>query len=412
LKSITTSVFHFTEFKDFLTGRFLFVIGLRMLSTLMGWWLYEITGSVLAIGMIGLVEVIPALGLTLRAGYTIDKSEKRKLLLTCIFAFGICVIAIFLLSLLLVQKPQFENRIILLIYFVIFCTGIIRAYAAPTFQSITAMVVSKDLLPTATIWSSATWIIGSILGHAFAGFSIAFLGVSATLIFIISLIFCSFYLLFLLHPKPATIVVVDAEEKKWKHIAEGIKFVFSNKIMRAALSLDLLVVFFGGIVAIVPAVAKDVLHTGPIGFAWLNGSADIGSAIMVIFLLFFPPKRKQGIKLFITIAVFGISIIVFAVSHSFILSFIALFISGMADAVNSIIRGTIIQLKTADHMRGRVMSINSLFTNSSNELGRLESGVAASFFGIMPSIFFGGIMTLLIVLVTLVKTPALRKMEY
>jgi len=412
LNSKPFSLFHFTEFKDYLSGRFLFVMGLRMQSTLLGWWLYEITGNVLAIGLIGLAEVAPAIGLAVHAGYTIDRSEKRKLLLTCVFCFGVCTVLLLLLSFLLIQHPQSENRILVAIYVIIFFTGIIRAFAAPTFQAITASLVPKEFLPNASTWNSATWLFGSILGHAFAGFSIAFLGVSATLIFVATLIFSAFYLLFLLFPKPAVIDIADTGIKRWHHIKEGLQFFFSNKVMLGALSLDLFAVFFGGIVAIIPVVAKDILKTGPIGFAWLNVASDIGSALILLYLLRFPLKRKQGLKLFITVAVFGCSIIVFAFSKSIILSFAALLISGIADGINSVIRGTIIQLKTPEYMRGRVMSINSLFTNSSNELGRLESGLAASAMGVMPSVFFGGGMTLLIVIITFVLTPGLRKLEY
>jgi len=383
-----------------------------MLSTLLGWWLYEITGDVLAIGLIGLAEVAPAIGLAVHAGYTIDRSEKRKLLLTCVFCFGICILLLLALSILLVQQPQSKKIILGAIYMIIFVTGIIRAFAAPTFQAITASLVPKKFIQNATTWNSATWLFGGILGHAFAGFSIAFLGVSATLIFIASLIFCAFYLLFLLFPKPAVIDITDTGVKRWHHIKEGIHFFFSNKVMLGALSLDLFAVFFGGIVAIIPVVAKDILNTGSIGFAWLNAASDIGSAVILLYLIRFPIKKMQGLKLFITVAVFGCSIILFAISRSFILSFAALLISGFADGINSVIRGTIIQIKTPENMRGRVMSINSLFTNSSNELGRLESGLAASAMGIMPSVFFGGGMTLLIVIITFVITPGLRKLEY
>jgi MFS family permease len=387
-------------------------MGLRMLSTLLGWWLYELTGNVLAIGMIGLAEVIPALGLAMHAGYVIDRSDKRKLLLTCLFCFGICCLFILFFSIWLVQQPGFKTGILLAIYFIIFCTGIIRAFAAPCFQTITASLVPKDQLSKATTWTSATWLFGSIIGHAAGGFSIAFLGVSATLIFISTLIFSSFYILFLLLPKPAVIDKADSRDRRWQHIREGLRFFFSQKVLLSALSLDVFAVFFGGIVAIIPVVAKDILQTGPVGFAWLNVATDIGSAIILLYLLAFPIKRKQGLKLFITVAVFGCSIIVFAFSQSFILSFAALLISGVADGINSVIRGTIIQLQTPDNIRGRVMSINSLFTNSSNELGRLESGLAASAMGVIPSVFFGGTMTLLIVIITFVSTPGLRKLEY
>ena len=406
------SLLHFTEFKDYLTGRFLFVTGIRMQSTLLGWWLYEITGSVLAIGLIGLAEVAPVLFFAVHAGYKIDRSEKRKLLLTCVFFSGICTILLLVLSLMLVQRPQSENVILGAIYAIIFCTGIIRAFAAPAYQAITPSLVPKKFIQQATAWSSATWVSGSILGHAFAGFSIAYLGVSATLVFIAALIFSAFFLLFLLFPKPAMIDKPGTEMQRWHHIKEGFQFFFSNKVMLGALSLDLFTVFFGGIVAIIPVVAKDILKTGPIGFAWLNVASDIGSALILLYLIRFPLRRKQGEKLFITVALFACCSIVFAFSHSFILSFTALLISGIANGINSVIRGTIIQLKTPEHMRGRVMSINYLFTNSSNELGRLESGLAASAMGIIPSILFGGGLALLIVGITFVLTPGLRKLEY
>lgn len=383
-----------------------------MLSTLMGWWLYELTSSVLAIGLIGLAEVLPVLALALQAGYIIDRSEKRKLLLKCIFSFGLCVVLLIIISLLLNQDKANKNLLLAAIYFVIFGTGIIRAFTAPTFQSMLASLVNKKLLPSATTWSSATWLTGSILGHASAGFSIAFLGVSGTLILIATLIFCSFYLLFLLFPKPAVIDKVFERSKKRLQIKESLLFVFKNKVILGALSLDMFTVLFGGIVAILPVVAKDILHVGPVGFAWLNLASDIGSSLMLFFLILFPIHKKQGLKLFITVAVFGCCIIVFGFSHSFLLSFAALLISGMADGINSVIRGTIIQIKTPDKMRGRVMSINSVFSNSSNEFGRLESGIAAHFMGLMPSIIFGGCATLLIVVISYIKIPSLRKLEY
>jgi MFS family permease len=406
------SIFHFTEFKDYLTGRFLFVMGLRMLGTLLGWWLYEITGSVLAIGLVGLAEVSPAILLALHTGSVIDRRDKRKILLTCVLAFGICVLSLLFFSLLLSNQSYLKKTIIVAIYGVVVCLGIIKAYLAPTFQAIMASLVSKEFLPSATTWNSATWLMGGILGHAAAGFSIAYLGVTITLVFIASLIFGAFFMLLLLFPKPPAMVKKGSGINNWQQFKEGLGFITGNKVMLGALSLDLFTVFFGGIVAIIPAVAKDIFHAGPVGFAWLNVAADIGSAVVLVFLILSPLKRRQGLTLFFTVAVFGISIIVFAFSRSFMLSFAALLVSGMADAVNSVIRGTILQLKTPDYIRGRVMSISSVFTNSSNELGRLESGLAASFMGTMPSIFFGGAMALFVVVITFVKTPSLRKLEY
>ena len=381
------------------------------MSTLIGWWMYEITGSLLSIGLIGLAEVLPSLGFSLFAGYIIDKSEKRKLLLKCVFIYGICVLMFLGLPILLQQNPNNIDFIITSVYFIIFCMGCVKAFLAPTFNAILPSIIAKTFIPKATTISTASWLFGSILGHAVAGFSIAYLGVFASIAVIATLIFSSFFILLLMLPRPAALQVVDSRPQ-WSHILEGMKFVYKDKVLLGSLSLDLFTVFFGGIVSIIPVVAKDILKVDAIGFAWLNLASDLGSGIMLLILMIVPLRTKQGMKLFLTLTVFGCSVIVFSYSQSLILSFIALFISGLANSVNSVIRGIIVQIKTPDNMRGRVMGINSLFTNSSNELGRLESSLAAFYMGIMPSILFGGSMTLIIVIITYIKAPALRKLEY
>ena len=193
---------------------------------------------------------------------------------------------------------------------------------------------------------------------------------------------------------------------------EGLRFVFSTKEVLGALSLDLFAVLFGGAVAMIPVFAKDILKTGPVGFGWLNAAADIGSILVVIGLTMFPLKKQQGKKLLFAVGGFGICIILFGISQWYWLSFTVLLLSGLLDGISMVIRGTILQLKTPDHMRGRVMSVNSMFINSSNELGQFESGVASKLMGVVPSVVFGGSMTLLVVVITWLKAPSLRKMEY
>ena len=171
-------------------------------------------------------------------------------------------------------------------------------------------------------------------------------------------------------------------------------------------------VLFGGAVAMVPVYAKDILKAGPMGFGWLNAAVDIGAIFIVVLLAFFPMKKAQGKKLFLAVAGFGICIILFALSEWFVLSFAALLIAGMLDGVSVVVRGTVMQLKTPDHMRGRVSSVGSMFINSSNELGQFESGMAARLMGVVPSVVFGGCMTLIVVIITWIKAPALRKFEY
>jgi MFS family permease len=188
--------------------------------------------------------------------------------------------------------------------------------------------------------------------------------------------------------------------------------VFSNRDLLGALSLDLFAVLFGGAVAMVPVYAKDILHTGPVGFGWLNAATDIGSILMVIWLTLSPMKRKQGKKLMLAVAGFGACIILFGLSQWYWLSFGALLFSGLFDGISVVVRGNILQLKTPDELRGRVMSVNAMFINSSNEIGQFESGIAARLMGVVPSVVFGGCMTILVAAFTWWKAPTLRKLEY
>jgi MFS family permease len=207
-------------------------------------------------------------------------------------------------------------------------------------------------------------------------------------------------------------ILNKAADKTWQSVKEGINYVFKTKELLGAMSLDLFAVLFGGAVALVPIFAKDILQVGPEGFGWLNAAADLGSIIMVTLLTIYPLKRKQGKVLFLVVGGFGACIILFALSSHYWLSFFALMLSGCMDGISVIIRGTILQLKTPPALRGRVMSVSSMFINSSNELGQFESGVAAKLMGTVPSVVFGGCMTIAITVFTWFKAPSLRKMEY
>jgi len=398
-----------TEFRDFITGRFIFIMGLRMTGTVIGWWMYLLTKSTLALGLVGLSEVIPALSLALYAGHYIDKNEKRSLLLRCILLYTGCILLLIFLSTSYIANNLHHWTIAALICAVIAATGAIRAFSGPTFSAMIAQVVPKEMLPSAAAISSATWLIGSICGHALAGFLIAFLGISTTFFIILLFVVTGYSFLYRLSIKP---VLVTATTKTWQSVKEGIQYVFKTKEILGALSLDLFAVLFGGAVALVPVFAKDILHTGPIGFGWLNAATDIGSMITVTYLTIRPLHRSQGRILFYAVAGFGVCIILFAISNIFWLSFAALLMSGCMDGVSVIVRGTILQLKTPDELRGRVMSVNSMFINSSNELGQFESGVMAKLLGTVNSVIFGGGMTIAVVIVTWFKAPALRKMEY
>jgi len=399
-----------SEFRNLMIGRFLFIMGLRMMGTLVGWWIYELTNAPFAIGLIGLAEVIPAVSLALYAGHVIDKSEKRKLLLRGVILYWCCALILLFLSMDIGALKLTSLQIAIGIYFIVFCTGIIRSFTGPSFGTIIGAVVPKNLLQNATTWSQGIWLSASVLGHAIVGFIIAGFGHTGSLIVVVSLVGIGYSFIAMIKSKPPHADVVD--QKTLESVKEGLRFVFNSKEVFGALSLDLFAVLFGGAVAMIPVFAKDILKVGPIGFGWLNAASDIGAIIIILIITIFPANRGQGKKLLLAVAGFGVCIIVFALSKIFWLSFVMLLLSGILDGFSMIVRGTIVQLKTPDHMRGRVMSVNSMFINSSNELGQFESGVAAKALGVIPSVVFGGAMTLLVVGVTWFKAPALKKMEY
>jgi MFS family permease len=406
------------EFRNLMLGRFLFIMGLRMMGTLVGWWIYELTKEPFAIGLIGLAEVIPAVSLALYAGHVIDISEKRKLLLRGVSLYWICAVILLGLSI-YNDKADSANAfathssliIAICIYFVVFCTGIIRSFTGPSFGTIVGVIIPKDLLQNATTWSQGIWLTASILGHAIVGFIIAGFGHTGALMSVVAMVTIGYFFMAKISAKPPHADLV-ANQKTLESVKEGLRFVFTTKEVLGALSLDLFAVLFGGAVAMIPVYAVDILKVGPIGFGWLNAASDIGAILIIFIITLFPVTAGQGKKLLIAVGGFGLCIIVFALSKLFWLSFAALLMSGILDGFSMIVRGTIVQLKTPDHMRGRVMSVNSMFINSSNEFGQFESGVAAKLLGVIPSVIFGGTMTIIVVLTTWFKAPTLRKMEY
>ncbi len=398
------------EFKYLLLSRFAFTMGLRMMSTLVGWWIYELTNLPFAIGIVGLSEFLPAFSFALYAGHVIDSSEKKWMLQRGMLLYFVCASMLLLLSTHFTAGHLTHHQMALCIYGIIFCTGTIRAFTGPVFNVILASIVPKKALQNATTWNTGSYLLAAVCGHATGGFLIYSFGVTGTLTTIACFIIIAFIFISQLSKKMP--LNIRGEKRTLESVKEGLRFVFKTKELLGAISLDLFAVLFGGAVAMVPVYARDILHVDARGFGWLNGASDMGSILMVIWLTMFPPHKKQGYKLFFAVAGFGLCIIIFGLSSLYALSFLALMASGMLDGFSVVIRGTITQLKTPDNMRGRVISVNSMFINSSNELGQFESGVAAKLLGVVPSVVFGGCMTLLVVVTTWFKAPSLRKMEY
>ncbi|HKO82172.1 MAG TPA: MFS transporter, partial [Chitinophagaceae bacterium] len=335
---------------------------------------------------------------------------KRKLLLKSVFFYLCAASALLFLATPFIHDNVNKRYITYGIYAVIFCTGIIRSFAGPSFSALIATIVPRKFLQNATTWSQGSWLAASVTGHALGGFLIALFGIMGTLVVVCCLMTIAFFILARLKPKPA--FRPNGEKRTLESVKEGLRFVFKTKELLGALSLDMFAVLFGGAAAMVPVYAKDILKIGPMGFGWLNAAIDIGAICVVVLLTIAPLKKAQGKKLLLAIAGFGVCIILFALSKWFILSFFALMIAGMLDGISVVVRGTVMQLKTPDHMRGRVSSVSSMFINSSNELGQFESGLAARMLGVVPSVVFGGCMTLAVVIITWIKAPTLRKFEY
>jgi MFS family permease len=396
-------------YRHFITGRFLFIMSLRMMGTLVGWWMYELTGDPLALGLIGLSEVIPAVSMALYAGHIVDLNDRRKMILRSVISYILCLLALTSIAFLDFHAVTSKALIIGSIFSVIFITGIIRAFSGPSFGASIGHLVPVELLPNATAWSQGSWLMASVIGHGSVGFLIAGFGVKGALL-IMSLMCITAFLIFL--KLPAIPPPETAETRTWERMKEGLRFVWKTKTLLAAMSLDLFAVLLGGAVAMLPVFAKDILNVGPVGFGWLNAAGDLGSILVVTMMMIIPLSSKQGKMLIISVFGFGASIVIFGLSSNFWLSLAALFLGGLLDGISIVVRGTILQLQTPAHLRGRVLSVNSMFINSSNELGQFESGVAARLFGTVPSVIIGGSLTMLVSLITWLKAKELRKLNY
>jgi MFS family permease len=398
------------EYRLYIISRFLYIMALRMVTTVVAYKLFQLTKSSFSIGLVGLSEFIPVFAFALYAGHVIDRSDKRTLLLKGIFSYSLCVLALLLITSPYGEKNLSPKAMELSIYGVIFFTGFIRAFAGPTSTAIVAQLVPRHILKYASNISSSTWLSASILGHASAGFFIAWFGIHATFYIILFYILLSCTFIYQISKKP---IAHPNAVKAWESVKEGLRYVFRHKVMLGAISLDLFAVLFGGAVALIPEFADRILKVGPIGFGWLNAAIDIGSVIMIVTMTLKPLLRKQGLILLYAVAGFGLCIIVFGLSKIYWVSFFALLVAGMLDGISVMVRGNIFQLTTPDEMRGRVSSVNSMFVNSSNELGQFESGFTARLFGgAVPAVLFGGCMTLLVVIIAWIKAPSLRKFEY
>ncbi|TSD63018.1 MFS transporter [Inquilinus sp. KBS0705] len=394
----------YKDFRSYVGMRFCFTFAYQMQAVIIGFYIYHLTKSAFALGLVGLCEAIPAVGIALYGGYIADKSEKRKMLLLIFIGVFISSFVMFLVT--LKQAGNYINVswIVPVIYVMIFCNGIARAFYGPATFVIYTQSVPKEIYPNASTWSSSSWQIASILGPAAGGLIYGFFGITVTFLVILFFLVVSLVLIYLLRSYPPVFV---PKESIWKSLSEGIHFVFHNKMMIGAMSLDLFSVFFGGAVALLPVFANEILKVGAEGLGIMRATTSLGAVLTMLAMARFSPMGKPWRNLLIAVTGFGLSIICFGLSKSFYLSLVFLFTEGAFDSISVIIRGTIMQLLTPDHMRGRVSAVNSMFIGSSNEIGAFESGTAARLLGTVPAVLFGGSMTLAIVTITYFKTKKL-----
>lgn len=398
-----------THFLYFLSLRFFMVFAWSMQFIIIEWEVYSLTKDPLSLGLIGLMEVIPAIGMALFAGHIVDQNEKKGILVKCILAFSVLTGALFCLTWEPLAQHLSAHAILYGFYGLVFLGGIIRAFIGPSLFSFLGLIVPKKLYSNAATWSSSVWQMAFFTGSAVAGLFINWIGVSGSMIFIL----CFSLLALLALSKIPKQPVLNAKigEPIFESLREGLLFVFQNKTILGALSLDMVAVLFGGAVSLLPIFAQDILKVGPTGFGILRAAPAVGAFVTMLIAAYIPLNRNAGLKLLGAIFAFGLCIVGFGLSTIFWISVVALFLSGAFDGISVVLRHTILQLHTPDSMRGRVSAVNSIFVGSSNELGAFESGFTARLMGTVPAVVFGGCMTLLIVGGTAAFSPSFRTLD-
>jgi len=397
------------NFRYFLGYRFFMTMATLMQSVIVSWHMYYLTHNVLWLGLVGLVEVIPQISISLFAGHYIDLWDRKKIVRnsTIILLIGSSILAIYSIE----SFHSFERLGIWPIFITIFLTGLSRGILMPAHTALLGQLVDKKDYANAATWSSANWQIGAVMGPALGGLIYGFTTITVAYSSIIFIYLISLYMISRVQIKHIINKALTADEDIFSRIREGIRFVLQSPELLGAFSLDMFAVLFGGAVALLPVFASDVLHVGPEGLGFLRACPAIGAIMMSFYLMFYPPVHNSGRTLLFAVSAFGLCMIGFAFSHWFWLSALLLLLSGLFDNVSVVIRGTILQLYTPEHMRGRVASVNSIFIGSSNELGAFESGVTAKLMGLVPSVAFGGIMTLIVVGTTAKINPVLRRLS-
>ena len=394
-------------YRRFILSLGLATLGLQMQGVVVGWQVYARTGDPLALGLVGLAEALPFLALALFGGHAADRLNRLRIVRVATLSLAVCSALLWAFSWRSRTGPLASA--VVPIYGVIFLTGVVRAFHRPASSALGAELLPKALYANGASWRSSVFHTGMIAGPALGGLAYAWKGPVFTHGVVMVLLVLAFLATLPIRHVPAPVAARGGTIRD--SLAEGLRFVSAQKLLLGAISLDLFAVLFGGAVAVLPVFAKDVLRVGPQGLGLLRAAPAVGSLVMAVVLAHRPPVRRAGRTLLLCVAAFGGTMVAFALSRSFPLSLGLLVLSGAVDSVSVVLRATLVQTVTPGPMLGRVSSVNQIFIGSSNELGAFESGLAARFLGLIPSVVFGGCMTLMVVGVVAWRVPALRRMD-
>jgi len=391
----------FRDYRLLWLGSFAGTLGEQMVGVAIGWELYERTHSELALGLVGLVQVLPVLVLSLPAGQLSDLVNRKGIVLASEALLGGCGVGLALLS--------YRSGALPLIYILLGLIGVARAFSGPATSALLPGTVPVEAYGSAATWSSSAWQFAAVFGPAVSGLMIAVFHV-AWPVFLVSGLFSLTLLLMVLQIKGRP-VALSTERASAKTLLEGLAFIRRTQIILATITLDLFAVLLGGAVTLLPVYAKDILAVGPAGLGVLPAAPSVGALLMALGLAHAPPFRRAGLALLLAVAGFGAATIVFGLSTSFWLSLLMLAVLGAMDNISVVIRNSLVIMRTPDHMRGRISAVNNVFIGASNQLGGFESGLTAQLFGPVWSVVGGGLGTILVVLIVAVAWPEVRRLK-
>ena len=397
------AVLRLPEFRYLLCANGLGTLGGRALAVVIGYQIYTLTGDPLYLGWLGLVEAIPAIVLALFGGHLADRADRRRIVLVTQTISVLCMLGFALLS----AHPH--RSTLYGFYLITFLAGIARGFADPASTAFEAQVIPREVYVYASSWSSSVWQGCSIVGPALGGISYGLIGAQNTYLCIAGLYICSLFCTSRIAPKP--IPVPEEGESIWQSIAVGVRYVLRNQVIVGSMALDLFAVLFGGVIALLPAFAKDILMVNPVKLGFMTAAPSVGALLVTLWSTHHPPIRHAGRNMILSVAGFGVSIICFALSHNYYFSLFALFLTGVFDGVSVVVRRSILRLMSPENMRGRIASVNWIFIGASNEIGAFESGLAARLLGTARSVWVGGIVTLFVVAITAAAAPKLRALN-